>query len=146
MAKAEATVEELVQMIERGQLRLPEMQRRYVWRATRVRDLLDSLYRGYTMIEAALEPVRGIGRLTVYDTSLRIGAWLGLSPELIYLHAGTREGARALGLNWRARYLSVHEVPEPLRVLAPGEIEDCLCICADVFRALKDRRPSVGRL
>jgi hypothetical protein len=47
MAKAEATVEELVSMIERGELRLPEMQRQYVWRATRVRDLLDSLYRGY---------------------------------------------------------------------------------------------------
>jgi hypothetical protein len=47
MAKAEATVEELVGMIERGELRLPEMQRRYVWRATRVRDLLDSLYRSY---------------------------------------------------------------------------------------------------
>src|SRR2546428_10821691 len=47
MAKAEATVEELVGMIERGELRLPEMQCRYVWRSTRVRDLLDSLYRGY---------------------------------------------------------------------------------------------------
>lgn len=47
MAKSEAKVEELVSMIERGELRLPEMQRRYVWRSTRVRDLLDSLYRGY---------------------------------------------------------------------------------------------------
>ncbi len=47
MAKAEATVEELVGMITRGELRLPEMQRRYVWRSTRVRDLFDSLYRGY---------------------------------------------------------------------------------------------------
>ncbi len=47
MAKAEASVEELIGMIERGELRLPEMQRRYVWRSTRVRDLLDSLYRGY---------------------------------------------------------------------------------------------------
>ncbi len=47
MAKAEASVDELVGMIERGELRLPEMQRRYVWRSTRVRDLLDSLYRGY---------------------------------------------------------------------------------------------------
>lgn len=47
MAKAEATVEELVGMIERGELRLPEMQRRYVWRSTRVRDLLDSLYHNY---------------------------------------------------------------------------------------------------
>jgi hypothetical protein len=47
MAKAEASVEELVGMIKRGELRLPEMQRRYVWRSTRVRDLLDSLYRSY---------------------------------------------------------------------------------------------------
>jgi hypothetical protein len=47
VAKAEASVEELVSMIERGELRLPEMQRRYVWRSPRVRDLLDSLYRGY---------------------------------------------------------------------------------------------------
>lgn len=47
MGKAEATVEELVGMVERGELRLPEMQRQYVWRSPRVRDLMDSLYRGY---------------------------------------------------------------------------------------------------
>jgi hypothetical protein len=47
VAKAEATVEELVGMVERGELRLPEMQRQYVWRSPRVRDLMDSLYRGY---------------------------------------------------------------------------------------------------
>lgn len=40
-------MEELVSMIERGELRLPEMQRQYVWRSPRVRDLMDSLYRGY---------------------------------------------------------------------------------------------------
>ena len=37
----------LVDMYKRGELRLPEIQRHYVWRATRVRDLLDSLYQGY---------------------------------------------------------------------------------------------------
>lgn len=37
----------LVDMYKRGEMRLPEIQRRYVWKATRVRDLLDSLYRGY---------------------------------------------------------------------------------------------------
>lgn len=47
MAKVEKTVEELVSMIEHGELLLPEMQRPYVWRSPRVRDLLDSLYRGY---------------------------------------------------------------------------------------------------
>ena len=47
MNKVDLSVNELVGMITRGELRLPEMQRRYVWRSTRVRDLLDSLYRGY---------------------------------------------------------------------------------------------------
>lgn len=47
MAKVDRTVHDLVGMVERGELRLPEMQREYVWRSTRVRDLLDSLYRGY---------------------------------------------------------------------------------------------------
>ncbi|MGH9895636.1 MAG: DUF262 domain-containing protein, partial [bacterium] len=47
MPKIDTTVSNLVAMIKSGELRLPEMQRRYVWRATRVRDLLDSLYRGY---------------------------------------------------------------------------------------------------
>ncbi len=47
MAKQERTVHELVNMIERREQALPEMQREYVWHGTRVRDLLDSLYRGY---------------------------------------------------------------------------------------------------
>jgi hypothetical protein len=47
MEKIDTDVAKLVSMIEDGELQLPEMQRRYVWPATRVRDLLDSLYRGY---------------------------------------------------------------------------------------------------
>lgn len=47
MPKTDISVRELVDKVKRGELTLPEMQRRYVWPATRVRDLLDSLYRGY---------------------------------------------------------------------------------------------------
>lgn len=47
MPKTDITVQELVNKVLHGELALPEMQRRYVWPATRVRDLLDSLYRGY---------------------------------------------------------------------------------------------------
>jgi len=47
MKKQDISVESLVDMVEREELQLPEIQRRYVWRAPRVRDLLDSLYRGY---------------------------------------------------------------------------------------------------
>ena len=47
MAQTNIKVSELVNKVQRGELTLPEMQRRYVWPATRVRNLLDSLYRGY---------------------------------------------------------------------------------------------------
>lgn len=47
MARTDYKVSELVAKIERRELQLPEMQRRYVWTSTKVRDLLDSLYRGY---------------------------------------------------------------------------------------------------
>ncbi len=47
MGQQDLRIQELVTKIEHGDIRLPEMQRHYVWRKTRVRDLLDSLYRGY---------------------------------------------------------------------------------------------------
>jgi len=47
MAKTVKNVLELVQDVESNQIRLPEMQRGYVWNSTQVRDLIDSLYRKY---------------------------------------------------------------------------------------------------
>ena len=47
MQQQNIPISTLVEMYKRGELRLPEIQRHYVWRSTRVRDLLDSLYRGY---------------------------------------------------------------------------------------------------
>lgn len=47
MQQQNVSIGALVDMYRRGELRLPEIQRQYVWQATRVRDLLDSLYRGY---------------------------------------------------------------------------------------------------
>lgn len=47
MQQQNISIATLVGMYKRGELRLPEIQRHYVWQGTRVRDLLDSLYRGY---------------------------------------------------------------------------------------------------
>lgn len=47
MAKQDISIRKLVDKVTDGELTLPEMQRRYVWTAVKVRDLLDSLYRGY---------------------------------------------------------------------------------------------------
>lgn len=47
MSYQDVSIRELVAQMKRGDIRLPEMQRGYVWKSTQVRDLLDSLYRGY---------------------------------------------------------------------------------------------------
>ena len=61
MQKIDTDVGKLVSMIADGELQLPEMQRRYVWPGTRVRDLLDSLYRDYPS-----------GAILVWETDLEM--------------------------------------------------------------------------
>ncbi len=75
--------------------------------------------------------------LTVYDTALRIGAYLGLEPEQVYLHAGTREGARAMGVDRGRRTIRPRELPKAFWRLKPHEIEDCLCIYKDALKKLR---------
>ena len=45
------SVQQLISAITSGALRLPDLQRPFVWPATKVRDLLDSMYRGYPVGE-----------------------------------------------------------------------------------------------
>ena len=74
--------------------------------------------------------VKGIGDLTIYDFSLRIGAKLGLYPKAVYLHRGAISGAKALGLNYRQKSIPIKDIPEIISSnLEPYEIEDFLCIC-----------------
>jgi len=79
-------------------------------------------------IETLIGAIDGVGPLMVYDTSLRIGAMVGVEPDRVYLHAGTREGARSLGIATERGFLLVEELPPQLRRLKPREVEDLLCI------------------
>lgn len=45
--KVDYSVQKLVDDIEAGEIGLPDIQRPFVWKATKVRDLFDSMYRGY---------------------------------------------------------------------------------------------------
>lgn len=85
-------------------------------------------------VRAVIGPIHGVGKLMVYDVATRIGAHLGLEPELIYLHAGTRDGARALGL--RGTIIRKSDLPKAFQALSPGEIEDCLCIYKTALQRL----------
>ena len=76
--------------------------------------------------------INGFGVLCVYDTSLRIASYLNIKPDRIYLHAGTLEGAKALGLKTKGeRYLTVDELPREFKNIDCDYIEDILCIYKD---------------
>jgi len=72
--------------------------------------------------------IPGLGELYAYDTALRVGARLQLFPAAVYLHAGTRYGAAALGLDAGRDKLALTELPQPFHGLSPHEAEDALCI------------------
>ncbi len=82
----------------------------------------------FALIEKVVGPISGIGELYVYDTSLRVGAKLGLLPNRVYLHAGTRRGAEALGFDGKTRTLDKSLFPREFQQLEAHEIEDVLCI------------------
>src|SRR5262245_43934160 len=95
-----------------------------------------------TLVEAVLDPIAGANEMYAYDSALRIGAKLGQLPTKVYLHRGTREGARRLGLLSQTRALNLDAFPEPLRGLPPHELEDILCIYKDLFG--QDAREECG--
>jgi len=80
----------------------------------------------HELVEHEIGGIRGVGALTVYDISQRLGAYFGKSPSLVYLHAGTREGAAVFGIKGNS-FLPVR-LPRTFSRLTAAEIEDCLCI------------------
>src|SRR5215510_13117137 len=63
-------------------------------------------------VEKVARSVGGLGELYIYDTALRIGAYLRISPAEVYLHRGTRDGARKLGLNVARPTIPMSEFPD----------------------------------
>ena len=90
----------------------------------------------FCLVDETVRPIAGIGELYIYDTSLRIGAFLRLSPDRVCLHAGTRVGARALGFSG-GDYILCSDLPNQFAVLQPHRIEDCLCIYKRELAMLK---------
>lgn len=116
---------------------LADGHRHLVDRLSAIRSIedFDALLR---LVGDVASAVHGLSELWTYDTALRIGAFLNVLPERIYLHAGTRIGASRLGFDPRAGAIEVSALPEPLRGCPPHEVEDILCI-------FKDRMPA-GRM
>lgn len=77
-----------------------------------------------------------------YDIAHRVGIFRKLEPEVVYLHAGTRQGAKELGI--RGKVVSRRELPAEFRSLSPSELEDLFCNYKDALAgaALPDCMPS----
>jgi hypothetical protein len=84
-----------------------------------------------------------IGPVCVYDTAVRIGAWMGLEPKHVYLHAGTLEGYKNLigkdpsiqndEVISEIQYVDKSDLPTPFQQadLTCDQIEGIFCIYKD---------------
>jgi hypothetical protein len=78
------------------------------------------------------EKIIGIGPLALYDIALRIGYYIKIKPELIYLHAGAKTGANNFfGRKIKNNYLTKEEFEskvDDFKNFSCEEIEAFLCI------------------
>lgn len=100
----------LPQAIERACARLPHVHVTWSQTPKKAADLLRPLadqiaacknfHDLHQFILKSCKSVPGAGPLTCYDIAQRIGVWLKVEPTEVYLHAGTREGAKARRRYW----------------------------------------------
>lgn len=80
----------------------------------------------HTLIGGCIRPIPGVGELLIYDTAQRLCLAMDLpEPDVVYLHAGTREGARYLEVGGRT--VAIRDLREEYRRLSSFELEDLFC-------------------
>jgi len=88
----------------------------------------DKLY-----VEVEKLKIKGIGALTIYDTAHRIGRYLNVSPQKVYLHRGARIGAEKL-LKRKIKSRTIGKIEFPMFLdFTCEEIEDILCLSKGNF-------------
>lgn len=111
---------------------------KFEYRLMRSVDALARECENFNQLYWAINSMRteGIGPMTVYDVSVRFGAKLGLIPEKIYIHAGTKAGLQALGIETKDDSVPMELLPYPLRHRVPDVVEDFLCTYRLAFEKL----------
>lgn len=123
------------------QCRIPGAALNEAWRALRTAPLreakdFDALH---DLVVSTTRGIPKIGALACYDIAERIGVQLGLQPDkLVYLHAGARDGARALGIH--GDIVDKRGFPATFRRLSAAELEDCLCVYKDDLARIAQRQ------
>ena len=105
-------LEALVNFIELGQIGLPNIQRPFVWKNTKVRDLFDSMYRGYP-----------VGYLLLWQN--------GFSDDIRTIGTDHKQTApRLLIVDGQQRLTSLYAVVKGVPVLRENYSteNDCYCL------------------
>jgi hypothetical protein len=105
----QSSLSRLAESVESGELALPEMQRPFVWNNTDVRDLFDSLFRGYPVgnimtWRTRSEDVKFIG---TNEKSLEASLLLIDGQQRVTSIYAILHGAQVLGSDYRPRQLKV---------------------------------------
>jgi hypothetical protein len=87
--------------------------------------------------------VSGIGELAIYDIGTRIGYYLNIYPEYIYLHASPTTAVKRLGVLGKAKrinttnylYIIRNDLPNDIKNsnITIMQIEQLLCACEKCF-------------
>lgn len=113
-----------------GKLKLEQARKKLVQHTIEI-ESCDSFDELLKFVEDSTQNIYPFGTLAIYDTSLRLGAHLKLWPEVVYVHAGTKNGCRALGVKTTGGRVALDRLPKAIRVLEPYQAEDFLCILDD---------------
>jgi hypothetical protein len=80
----------------------------------------------YQWVKSVTDRVSGLATTTAYDVARRLGAWLGMQPKIVYLHAGAAEGAKKLVI--KGETVSLNDFPQEIQKLGATHAENFLCI------------------
>lgn len=104
----------------------------------------DSLY---NLIKECSEAKLQFGQLAIYDAAVRIGAFLGIKPDFVYIHTGVKAGVTVLEeLGYTNEQLSnrsyapLKEFPVEMHEMTEISAENSCCTLKDRFKTLPRRR------
>ncbi|MDY6803319.1 MAG: hypothetical protein SXA11_05865 [Cyanobacteriota bacterium] len=91
-------------------------------------DRFETFEQLYEWVKSVAHQVDGLGELVTYDVALRLGMWLNLEPAVVYLHRGTRDGAKKFNVNVKEKTATVSAFPPEMQELGATHAENFLCI------------------
>ena len=95
-------------------------------------DSFNNFHDIYYWIESITKSTYRLGYVTAYDVARRLGAWLDMQPEMVYLHAGAADGAKKLGIE--GEMVSLNDFPDEIQNLGATHAENFLCIYKDFLQ------------